>query len=86
MPIFSSLIKPDLLDPLRNPFDFSIFEWMGVHNFEMELIELTSSELWEAKFMDLRKHLEDGSTEKLTTILNCWMSFQQRFNCLKKIV
>ena len=27
MPIFSFLIKPDLIDPLRIPFDFSIFEW-----------------------------------------------------------
>ena len=43
VPIFSFLIKPDLIDPLIIPFDFSIFEWMNVDNFEMELI---SSELF----------------------------------------
>ena len=43
---------------MRIPFDFSIFEWMEVHDFEMELVVLTSSELWKAKFMELRKHLD----------------------------
>ena len=81
MPICSFLIKPHLIDPLRIPFDFSIFESMEVHNFEMELIELTSSELWKVKIMKLRKNLEDDSKEKSTTILNCWMSFPERFNC-----
>ena len=51
----------------------------------MELIELTSSELWKAKFMKLRKNLEDDSKEKSTTILNCRMSLPERFNYLKKI-
>ena len=59
MPICSFLIKPHLIDPLRIPFDFSIFEWMEVHNFEMELVEPTSSELWKAKFMELLRNLED---------------------------
>ena len=71
MPIFSFLIKPDLIDPSRIPFDFSIFERIEVHNFEMKLVELTSSELWNAKIMELRKNLEDNSKEKSTTILNC---------------
>ncbi|CAM1319473.1 Uncharacterised protein r2_g2779 [Pycnogonum litorale] len=85
VPIFSFLIKPDLIDPLIIPFDFSIFEWMNVDNFEMELIELISSELWKTKFMELRKNLEDDSMEKSNAILNCWMSLPERFNCLKKI-
>ena len=51
----------------------------------MELIELTSSELWKAKFMELRKNLKHDSKEKSTTILNCWMSLAERFNCLTKI-
>ena len=51
---------------MRIPFDFSISEWMEAHNFEMELIELTSSELWKAKFMELRKNLEDDSKGKST--------------------
>ena len=58
---------------------------MKVHNFEMELFELTSSELWKAKFMELRKNLEDDSKEKSTTILNCWMSLPERCNYLMKI-
>ena len=61
IPIFSFLIKPDLIDPLRIPFDFSIFEWVEVNNFEMEFIELTSSKLSKSKFMELRKNLEDNS-------------------------
>ena len=52
----------------------------------MELIELTTSELWKATFMELRTNLEDDySKEKSTTILNCWMSLPERFNYLKKI-
>ena len=46
------------------PFDFSIFVWMEVHNFKMELIELTSPELWKVKFMELRKNMEDDFKEK----------------------
>ena len=52
---------------------------MEVHNFEMEFIELTSSKLRKAKFMELRKNLEDDSKEKSTTIFNCWMSLPERF-------
>ena len=58
---------------------------MEVHNFEMELIELTTSELWKAKIMELRKNLKDDSKEKSTTILNCWMSLREHFIFLKKI-
>ena len=57
MPIFFFLIKPNLIDPLKIPFNFSTFEWMEVHTFEMELIELTSSELWKTKIMELRNNL-----------------------------
>ena len=41
---------------------------MAGHNFEMELIELTSSELWKAKLWNYEKNLEDDSKEKSTTI------------------
>ena len=60
MPIFSFPIKPDLIDPFIIPFDISIFEWMNVDNFKMELI---SSELWKTKFKELRKNLEHDSME-----------------------
>ncbi|KAI5151710.1 hypothetical protein ENBRE01_2328 [Enteropsectra breve] len=43
---------------------------MNIDNFEMELIELISSELWKTKFKELRKNLEDDSMEKSTAILN----------------
>ncbi|XP_026475737.1 general transcription factor II-I repeat domain-containing protein 2-like, partial [Ctenocephalides felis] len=65
VPIFSFLIQPDL-DSSTIPFDCPIFEWMNVDNFEMEIIELTSSELWKTKFKELRKNLEDDSIEKST--------------------
>ena len=35
MPMFFFLIMPDLIDPLRIPFELSIFGWMEVYNFQM---------------------------------------------------
>jgi len=49
-PIYSYLIKPDLIDLTTIPFDLSLFEWMDVDNFEMQHIEFKSSELWTTKF------------------------------------
>ena len=47
---------------------------MEVHNFEMELIELTSSKLRKAKFMEVRKIWKMTLKEKSATKLNYWMS------------
>ena len=47
------------MDPIIILFDFSIFEWINVDNFEMELFELISSDLKKTKFKELRKNLED---------------------------
>ncbi|XP_014781910.1 protein FAM200A-like [Octopus bimaculoides] len=44
-PIHFFLIKPNLTDLKTNPF-LSLFEWMHVDSLEMEMIELTTSELW----------------------------------------
>jgi hypothetical protein len=38
-PIFSYLIKPDLIDLTTTPIDLSVFEWMDADNFEMQHIE-----------------------------------------------
>ena len=47
---------------------------MEVHNFEMELIELTSSKLRKAKFMEVRKIWKMTLKEKSATKLNYCMS------------
>ncbi|GFV98604.1 hypothetical protein TNCV_1452901 [Trichonephila clavipes] len=58
MPIFSFLIKPDLIYPLILLFDLSIFEWMEIDNFEMEPIELISSECMENKIYEVMEKPE----------------------------
>ncbi|XP_036356482.1 uncharacterized protein LOC118762153 [Octopus sinensis] len=51
----------------------------------MEMIELTTSELWKTKFVELQKTLGRSCLEKSVAIFNCWMSLFERFNSLKKI-
>ena len=52
--VFSFLIKPDSHDNL----DLSLFDWMNVGDFHMQLIDLRSSVLWTSKFAELRQAIE----------------------------
>ena len=70
---FLILIKPDSIEN----FDLKVFEWMGIEEFEMQLIDFKVSALWVNKFAELRKYLENSTTsyEQSNSILICWSSF-----------
>jgi hypothetical protein len=84
-PIFSYLIKPDLIDLTTTLFDLSLFEWIDGDNFEMQHIEFNSSELWTIKFVELRETLVGNCLEKSAAILNCWTFLPEAFTCLNKV-
>ena len=79
-PLFSFLINPQGSEDL----DLSAFEWMDIEDFQMQLIDFKASLLWVSKFDDLRKSLETAENSQ-TSILTCWKSFPEKFDCLKKM-
>ena len=79
-PLFSFLINPQGSKDL----DLSAFEWMDIENFQMQLIDFKTSLLWASKFDNLRKSLETAKNS-LTSILTCWKSLPEKFDCLKKM-
>ena len=50
----------------------------------MQLINFKASLFWASKFDDLRKSLETAENSQ-TSILTCWKSLPENFDCLKKI-
>ena len=50
----------------------------------MQLIDLKAFLLWASKFDDLRKSLETAENSQ-TSILTCWKSLPEKFDCLKKM-
>ena len=78
-PLFSFLINPQGSENL----DLSAFEWMNIEDFQ-KLIDFKASLLWASKFNDLRKSLETAENSQ-TSILTCWKSWPEKFDCLKKI-
>ena len=50
-PMFSFLIKPDNFD--TRDIELTLFHWMGVADFEMQLIDLQCSDSWNSKFKDM---------------------------------
>ncbi|CAM5166141.1 unnamed protein product [Eretmochelys imbricata] len=82
-PMLSFLIKPEKFN--ESNLDLSLFQWMGVEDFKMQLIQLKSSELWASKFGDLWSALKATERDHGASILTCWTSLPVKFNCLKKI-
>jgi len=54
-PIFSYLIKPDLLDMTTTQLDLDLFWRTEIDDFEMQHVELKASELCTSKLDELRK-------------------------------
>ena len=80
--VFLFLIKPDSHDDL----DLSLFDWMNVGDFHMQLIDLRSSVLWTSKFAELRqaiKTVDRKNRSKL--ILQYWVSLPDTFGDLKDV-
>lgn len=84
-PMFAFLIKPDLMDFSSSCFDISLFSWMDINDFDLQYIEFKSSELWNTKFVELRRVLEGDCQNHSNEILSCWMSLPEKFICLKKV-
>ena len=70
-----------------------LFEWLGIDNFEMELVELQSSFLWKQKFINLRADLEKRERDRLTgsssrnqdeELMCAWNDNPETFSALKK--
>ena len=80
--VFSFLIKPDSNDDL----DLSLFDWMNVDDFRMQLIDLRSSVLWTNKFAELRQAVETVDRKNRSKlILQCWASLPDVFGDLKEV-
>ena len=80
--MFLFLIKPDSHDDL----DLSLFDWMNVGDFHIQMIDLRSSVLWTSKFAELRqgiKTVDRKNRSKL--ILQCWTSLPDTFGDLKDV-
>ncbi|XP_074838070.1 protein FAM200C-like isoform X2 [Carettochelys insculpta] len=82
-PMFSFLINPDNF--AADDLDLTVFQWMGVEDFEMQLIELQCSDLWASKFRDLRRTLEATGADHGGCVMSCWNSLPVQFYCLKKV-
>ena len=78
--LFSFLINSQGSEAL----DLSAFEWMDIEDFQMQLIDFKASLLWASKFDNQRKSLETAENS-LTSILPCWKSLPEKFDCLKKM-
>ena len=78
--LFSFLINPQGSEDL----DLSLFEWMDIEDFQMQLIGFKAFLLWASKFDDLQKSLETAENSQ-TSILTCWKSLPEKFDCLKKM-
>ena len=84
---------PDTVD-LEN-LDLTMFDWMELQDFEMQLVELQSSSIWKQKFVDLRVRLEtierdrcNGLEPQLSAeneVLSVWNDLPETFNCLRKV-
>ena len=79
-PLFSFFINPQGSEDL----DLSAFERMDIEDFQMQLIDFKASLLWASKFDDVRKLLETADNSQ-TSILTCWKSLPENFDCLKKM-
>ena len=80
--VFLFLIKPDSHDDL----DLSLFDWMNVGDFHMQLIDLRSSVLWTSKFVELRQAIDTVDLKNRSKlILQCWASLLDTFGDLKDV-
>ena len=78
--VFSFVIKPDSHDDL----DLSLFDWMNVDDFLMQLIDLRSFVLWTTKLAELRQAIETVDRKNRSKlILQCWASLPDTFGDLK---
>ena len=78
--LFSFLINPQGSED----FDLSALEWMDIKDLQMQLIDFKAFLLWASKIDDLRKSLETAENSQ-TSILTCWKSLPEKFDCLKKM-
>ncbi|KAG7174378.1 hypothetical protein Hamer_G003317 [Homarus americanus] len=81
-PTFSFLIKPENFE--ESDLDLSLFEWMKIGDLEMQLIDFKLFSLWVVKFTELRKTLETTASDHEVSILSCWTSLPEKFDCMKK--
>lgn len=82
-PVFSFLIRPDGFE--YRDLNTSLFEWMETEELEMQLIDFQASSLWSAKFKELREVMETTVNDRGASILSCWTSLPEKFNCMKKV-
>lgn len=91
---FKFIKYPDTVD--FETLDLTMFSWMGLDDFEMQLVEFQSSAIWKQKFIDLRIRLELIEGERLNgslepqilaenEILQVWNDLPQTFNSLTKV-
>jgi len=83
---------PDIVD-FEN-LDLTMFDWMELQAFEMQLVELQSSSIWKQMFVDLRSATRNnrdrcnGLEPQLSAknvLLSVWNDVPETFNSLKKI-
>ena len=80
-PVFVFLIQPEICSNI----DLSIFEWLQINEFRMQIIDFKTSALWVAKFADLRKSIQLSEDDQAILIAECWDSLPPKFSSLKRV-
>ena len=81
--MFSFTISHDRMG--EKDIDLTYFKFLDMNNFALELIDFSSSGIWQEKFKELRAKLEGTEANNLNLIANCLSSLPPRFSCIKKV-
>ncbi|XP_037802959.1 protein ZBED8-like [Penaeus monodon] len=99
--VYSSDIKTGSFRYFKNLKNFSAVHPVNTTDLQLYMQELNSeftfrfqefqhigpwaSSLWSAKFKDLREILETNANDHAASILSCWTSLPDKFNCMKRV-
>ena len=67
--MFSFIISPSRMG--EKDSDLTYFKFLNINNFALELIDFSSSGIWQEKFKELRAELEGTEANNLNLIANC---------------
>ena len=70
--MLSFIISPDRMG--EKDIDLTYFKFLHINNFTLELIDFSSSGIWQETSKELRAELEGAEANNLNLIANCWSS------------
>ena len=82
-PMFKFILQPDIKDSFK--IDKGYFKFLNIDNFELELSEFNSSEIWKIKFKETREEIMKDENRYYDILIKTWTDIPSRFSCMKKI-